>query len=243
MLYWLYLYSALCYPHSENSPGNYMEGNGVIFLPVFVTQNSCFPFEVALSTWFFLISSNIFFFTSSQDCSWNTALYNRHPLQRFQRWPSGHKVKETFPSHYDCGYWISFLDAVEKSPLQSYHRFWCLQPPRNQCYQVQTTSPPEILKSKTLFPFNWTPFSVFVIPEDETRRVKTYAVFLVTMFWSIFAFIWLFIIIAISSRDKVILLSFLWARQQMWPQRWRFGRQAQLWRSFLSWSWPGMTMV
>ena len=102
------------------------------------------------------MSLNIIIFTSSQNCSWNTALYNRHPLQRFQRWPSGHKVKETFPSHYDCGYWISFLDAVEKSPLQSYHRFWCLQPPRNQCYQVQTTSPPEILKSKTLFPFNCT---------------------------------------------------------------------------------------
>ena len=104
---------------------------------------------------------------------------------------------------------------VEKSPPQSYHRFWCLQPPRNQCYQVQTTSPPEILKSKTLFPDppfflpSVPPFSVFVIPEDETRRVKTYAVFLVTMFWSIFAFIWLFIIIAISSRDKVIMLCFL----------------------------------
>ena len=142
-----------------------------------------------------------------------------------------------------------FLDVVEKSPPKPYHRFWCLQPPRNQCYQVQTTSPPKILIYRTIFPdrpfFLSTapPFSVFVIPEDETRRVKTYAVFLVTMFWSIFAFIWLFIIIAISSRDKVMLLCFLWARQQMWPQRWRFGRQAQLWRSFLSWSLPGMTMV
>ena len=107
-------------------------------------------------------------------------------------------------------------------------------------------TPPRLLKSWNLRHFFLStvpPFSVFVIPEDETRRVKTYAVFLVTMFWSIFAFIWLFIIIAISSRDKVILLCFLWARQQMWPQRWRFGRQAQLWRSFLLWSWPGMTMV
>ena len=77
--------------------------------------------------------------------------------------------------------------------------------------------PPRLLKSwyigqffpdRPFFLSTAPPFSVFVIPEDETRRVKTYAVFLVTMFWSIFAFIWLFIIIAISSRDKVILLSF-----------------------------------
>ena len=144
----------------------------------------------------------------------------------------------------DCGYWNDHFWMRLKNLLFSLiigsGAFNLLVISAIRC------RPPRLLKSWNLRHFSLStepPISVFVIPEDETRRVKTYAVFLVTMFWSIFAFIWLFIIIAISSRDKVILLCFLWARQQMWPQRWRFGRQAQLWRSFLSWSWPGMTVV
>ena len=45
--------------------------------------------------------------------------------------------------------------------------------------------------------------SIFVIPNGESRRIKTYAVFVVTMFWSLFAYIWLFIILVVSSKDRV----------------------------------------
>jgi solute carrier family 8 (sodium/calcium exchanger) len=45
--------------------------------------------------------------------------------------------------------------------------------------------------------------SIFVIPSGETRRIKTYSVFVVTMFWSIFAYFWLFVILGISSKDRV----------------------------------------
>ena len=57
----------------------------------------------------------------------------------------------------DEQYW--FLDEVEKSSPQPYHWFWCLQPPRNQCYQVQTTSPPKILIYRTIF--SWSSFFPF----------------------------------------------------------------------------------
>ena len=45
--------------------------------------------------------------------------------------------------------------------------------------------------------------SIFVIPAGEIRRIKTYSVFVVTMFWSIFAYFWLLIILELSSKDRV----------------------------------------
>ena len=44
---------------------------------------------------------------------------------------------------------------------------------------------------------------MFVIPEGETRRIQTFSVFIVTMFFSIFAYIWLLIILVASSPAKV----------------------------------------
>ncbi|XP_046597282.1 sodium/calcium exchanger 2 isoform X3 [Neodiprion virginianus] len=40
---------------------------------------------------------------------------------------------------------------------------------------------------------------VFVIPEGETRKIKHLRVFFVTATWSIFAYVWLYIILAVSS--------------------------------------------
>ena len=45
--------------------------------------------------------------------------------------------------------------------------------------------------------------SVCVIPKGETRRIETFSVFCVTMFFSIFAYLWLMIILVLNSRDKV----------------------------------------
>ena len=44
---------------------------------------------------------------------------------------------------------------------------------------------------------------MFVIPEGETRRIQTFSVFIVTMFFSIFAYIWLLIILVASSPARV----------------------------------------
>lgn len=40
---------------------------------------------------------------------------------------------------------------------------------------------------------------VFVIPDGETRKIKHLRVFFVTATWSIFAYVWLYIILAVSS--------------------------------------------
>ncbi|KAK9498231.1 hypothetical protein O3M35_004091 [Rhynocoris fuscipes] len=44
---------------------------------------------------------------------------------------------------------------------------------------------------------------VWVIPKGETRRIKQINVFFVTAFWSIFAYIWLYVILAVSSTGIV----------------------------------------
>ncbi len=40
---------------------------------------------------------------------------------------------------------------------------------------------------------------VWVIPEGEVRKIKHLRVFFVTAFWSIFAYIWLYLILAVIS--------------------------------------------
>ncbi|KAM8835959.1 sodium/calcium exchanger 2a isoform 1-T1 [Synchiropus picturatus] len=42
-------------------------------------------------------------------------------------------------------------------------------------------------------------FCVVVIPEGETRKIKHLRVFFITAFWSIFAYIWLYLILAVIS--------------------------------------------
>ena len=45
--------------------------------------------------------------------------------------------------------------------------------------------------------------SIVVIPDGETRRIETFPVFCVTMIFSVFAYIWLLIILVVHSPDKV----------------------------------------
>lgn len=40
---------------------------------------------------------------------------------------------------------------------------------------------------------------VLVIPDGESRQIKQLGVYLVTAFWSIFAYVWLYLILAIFS--------------------------------------------
>ena len=48
----------------------------------------------------------------------------------------------------------------------------------------------------------WSHFSIAVIPEGETRKIETFPVFCVTMVFSVFAYIWLLIILVVNSPDK-----------------------------------------
>lgn len=40
---------------------------------------------------------------------------------------------------------------------------------------------------------------VWVIPDGESRKIKHLRVFFITAFWSIFAYIWLYLILAVIS--------------------------------------------
>lgn len=44
---------------------------------------------------------------------------------------------------------------------------------------------------------------VYVIPDDEVRRIKHLSVFFITASWSIFAYLWLYLIIAVISEGEV----------------------------------------
>ena len=45
--------------------------------------------------------------------------------------------------------------------------------------------------------------SVAVIPTGETRRIQTYSVFIVTMIFSLFSYVWLLIILSFVSPNRV----------------------------------------
>lgn len=46
-------------------------------------------------------------------------------------------------------------------------------------------------------------YVIYCVPQDEVRRIKHLRVFFVTASWSIFAYIWLYIIIAVTSRGRI----------------------------------------
>lgn len=63
--------------------------------------------------------------------------------------------------------------------------------------------PGTIVGSAAFNLFVITGLCVLVIPDGEVRRIKHLRVFFITASWSIFAYLWLYVIIAISSPDRV----------------------------------------
>ena len=46
-------------------------------------------------------------------------------------------------------------------------------------------------------------YCILVVPKDEIRRIKHLRVFFVTATWSVFAYIWLYLIIAVFSKGVI----------------------------------------
>merc|ERR1712088_85112 len=61
---------------------------------------------------------------------------------------------------------------------------------------------------------------MYVIPDDEVRKIKHLRVFLVTATWSVFAYIWLYVILGFISYGKVEswegLLTFVFFPLTVW---------------------------
>jgi solute carrier family 8 (sodium/calcium exchanger) len=70
-------------------------------------------------------------------------------------------------------------------------------------FEAGDLGPGTIVGSAAFNLFVITSLCVFVIPNGEVRRIKHLRVFFITATWSIFAYLWLYVIIAMSSPNKV----------------------------------------
>ena len=70
-------------------------------------------------------------------------------------------------------------------------------------FQQDTLGPSLIVGSGAFNLLVISAISVAVIPDGETRRIEMFPVFCVTMIFSIFAYLWLLIILVVNTRNKV----------------------------------------
>ena len=70
-------------------------------------------------------------------------------------------------------------------------------------FQQDKLGPSLIVGSGAFNLFVISAISVCVIPKGETRRIETFSVFCVTMFFSIFAYLWLMVILVLNTENKV----------------------------------------
>ncbi|KAK6316877.1 sodium/calcium exchanger 1 [Coregonus clupeaformis] len=70
-------------------------------------------------------------------------------------------------------------------------------------FEAGSLGPSTIVGSAAFNMFVIIALCVYVVPENETRRIKHLRVFFVTAAWSIFAYIWLYLILAVISPGEV----------------------------------------
>lgn len=70
-------------------------------------------------------------------------------------------------------------------------------------FQAGELGPGTIVGSAAYNLFGIVALCVAVIPKGQVRKIKKLAVYFVTAFWSVFAYIWLYYIIAVSSEGEV----------------------------------------
>ncbi|XP_055792423.1 sodium/calcium exchanger 1-like [Salvelinus fontinalis] len=70
-------------------------------------------------------------------------------------------------------------------------------------FEAGSLGPSTIVGSAAFNMFVIIALCVYVVPENETRRIKHLRVFFVTATWSIFAYIWLYLILAVISPGEV----------------------------------------
>ncbi|KAK7915853.1 hypothetical protein WMY93_011614 [Mugilogobius chulae] len=70
-------------------------------------------------------------------------------------------------------------------------------------FEAGALGPSTIVGSAAFNMFIIIAICVYVVPESETRKIKHLRVFFVTAAWSIFAYIWLYLILSVSSPGEV----------------------------------------
>uniref|UniRef100_A0AAV2KJU8 Calx-beta domain-containing protein n=1 Tax=Knipowitschia caucasica TaxID=637954 RepID=A0AAV2KJU8_KNICA len=81
-------------------------------------------------------------------------------------------------------------------------------------FEAGSLGPSTIVGSAAFNMFVIIALCVYVVPDGETRKIKHLRVFFVTAAWSIFAYIWLYLILSVFSPGEVevweAVLTFLW---------------------------------
>ncbi|XP_033834793.1 sodium/calcium exchanger 1 [Periophthalmus magnuspinnatus] len=70
-------------------------------------------------------------------------------------------------------------------------------------FEAGSLGPSTIVGSAAFNMFIIIAICVYVVPENETRKIKHLRVFFVTAAWSIFAYIWLYVILSVSTPGEV----------------------------------------
>lgn len=70
-------------------------------------------------------------------------------------------------------------------------------------FQSGALGPSTIVGSAAFNMFVIIAICVYVVPDGETRKIKHLRVFFVTAAWSIFAYIWLYLILSVFSPGEV----------------------------------------
>ena len=70
-------------------------------------------------------------------------------------------------------------------------------------FQAGALGPGTIVGSAAFNLFIITAVCIISIPEGQTRRIKLYKVFVITAFCSVFAYIWLYVVLQVTSKNEV----------------------------------------
>lgn len=73
----------------------------------------------------------------------------------------------------------------------------------NYFFQAGELGPGTIVGSAAYNLFVITAICVSVIPDGEVRKIKHLRVFFVTATWSVFAYVWLYVILSVTSPGRV----------------------------------------
>lgn len=86
-------------------------------------------------------------------------------------------------------------------------------------FQAGALGPSTIVGSAAFNMFVIIAICVYVVPDGETRKIKHLRVFFVTAAWSIFAYIWLYLILSVFSPGEVAVRSGLASIPDEWRKR------------------------
>lgn len=85
-------------------------------------------------------------------------------------------------------------------------------------FEAGALGPSTIVGSAAFNMFVIIALCVYVVPDGETRKIKHLRVFFVTGAWSIFAYIWLYLILSVFSPGEVAVRTLMKTEADFWKE-------------------------